>query len=61
MSEKQIAELVSFGNHIEVLVTPGAEKVYIRDFEFTEFIPACLYLQQIQATEIPENFDFMVA
>jgi len=65
MNERQIQELVSFGMHIEVRVTPfllnGQMGVHIRDCEFFDFIAASLYLQQVQATELDESRIGLVA
>jgi len=64
MNDKQVNELVSFGEFLEVKVTPfclnGRNGVHIRDLEFFYFIPAALYLKQIQAIELRDDA-FLVA
>ena len=65
MNERQIKELVSFGAMIEIKVTPfylnGRMGVNVRDLEFFSFIPAALYLKQIQSLELPECSEYLVA
>lgn len=61
MKKNEIDELVTFGEKIDVKVSPfefkGKLGVHFRkDYEYFDFAPAALMLQHIQRTELMEIY-----